>query len=188
MTPIQEVLYGDLRRMSDVFRYSAQPVLQRENVAEHSFWTSLIAVTIVAEIGGDYKMMGDVAVRSIFHDIEETGTGDLVRDMKYFDQETRDAIGRVEEVFADRLFSNFGPNEFILKHVWKTAKDDSVEGKIVALADLLCVLAYCERERVFGNCHPAMMRIRKDCRTLVRDKFSDNTVLWPIAEEALNVE
>jgi len=182
MTPIQEVLYGDLRRMSHVFRYSAQPVLQQENVAEHSFWTALIGITIALEIGQPH-LMRDVAVRGILHDIEETGTGDLVRSIKYFDSDTREAIRKVENVFATRLFSHFQQDGQLLQSIWQNAKDDSLAGRIVALADLLSVLAYCHRERQFGN--TSLKQIEEDCRGLVVEKFRD-TILWRIAEEAMS--
>ena len=184
MTPIQEILYGELRRASHVWRYSAQPMIQRENVAEHSFWTALISVTIAYEIGHEY-LAGEVALRSILHDIEETMTGDLVRSMKYFDQDTRDAIAKVEKVFALMLFDKLGGSGTIMSQIWEGAKDDSLAGQIVALADLLCVLAYCAQEIDFGNSHKSVSDIVRDCSVLIKEKFENNELLWPIAKEAM---
>lgn len=188
MTPIQEVLYGKLRRASHVWRFSAQPMIQRENVAEHSFWTAIIAVTIAYEIESKVdqpNLAAEVALRSILHDIEETMTGDLVRSMKYFNVATRQAIAKVEDEFAAVLFNGLGETGGKMMHIWTTAKDVSLAGQVVALADLLCVLASCAQEFSFGNTHGAVVDISSDCKALIVKKFRDNETLWPIAEEAM---
>jgi 5'-deoxynucleotidase YfbR-like HD superfamily hydrolase len=190
-SPIREVLYGDLRRVSHVYRYSAQPVLNRENVAEHSWWTAMIAVVIAAEYVNAYDheaslhdLMGEVALRAILHDIEEVGTGDLVREAKYFSEDVRESFRAVEEAFAHRLFDKFGaPINRMFYHLWKTAKDTTTEGQIVALADLLCVIAYCKHEARMGNL--TLAHIEAECRRLINEKFPQGHTLHEIAREAI---
>ena len=181
MSAIEQIMYGDLTRMRHVWRFSAQPVLYRENVAEHSFWTALIAMTIAAELH-EYELVGEVAQRAILHDVEETLTGDLVREMKYFDAETRQAIGRVEALFADRLFGSLpepvGP---LFQSTWEDAKDPSLAGRIVAMADLLCVLSYLDHERSLGNQSAQLAQVDHDCRTLIDTKFAEDDRLYEIA-------
>lgn len=182
MSAIREVLYGEFRRVSYVTRYSALPVLNKENVAEHSWWTAMIAMTIATEIGRP-DLLGEVAVRGVLHDIEEIGTGDLVREAKYFDQKMRDDFRRVEEAFADRLFSKLGNTGLLLQGFWMDAKGDDIAGQIVALADLLCVVAYVRWERSLGN--HKLNRVEDDCLILIKEKFGHDVVLWPVVAEAI---
>ncbi|KKM70388.1 hypothetical protein LCGC14_1441230 [marine sediment metagenome] len=181
MSAIREVLYGEFRRVSYVYRYSALPVLNRENVAEHSWWTAIIGMTIACEIGRQ-ELMNEVAARGLLHDIEEIGTGDLVREAKYFDQKMRDDFRRVEEAFASRLFGKLGTTGSQLWLTWTQAKDDSLAGQIVALADLLCVIAYVRHERSIGNTR--LDRVERECLSLIDEKFGDNKLLLPIVAEA----
>lgn len=191
MTAIEEVLYGDLRRVSYVYRFSAQPVLNRENVAEHSWWTAMISVVLAGEIAqanpnlDSYELMSDVALRAIMHDIEEIGTGDLVREAKYFDSEMRADFRRVEEHFASALFGKFDPPlSYQLYAVWKNAKhSEELAGRIVAAADILCVLAYVRHERLLGNA--LLTKVESECLRLLHDKFSDDELIWQIIKPAL---
>ncbi len=181
MSAIREVLYGEFRRVSYVYRYSALPILNRENVAEHSWWTAIIAMTIACEIDRQ-DLMNEVAARGLLHDIEEIGTGDLVREAKYFDQEMRDDFRRVEEAFARRLFNKLGQTGTQLWLTWSQAKDNSLAGQIVALADLLCVIAYVRHEFSIGNTR--LERVERECLNLIDEKFGDNEKLLRIVAEA----
>ncbi len=187
MSAIREVLYGEFRRVSYVYRYSALPVLNRENVAEHSWWTAVIAMTIATEVG-HAELIGDVAARGILHDIEEIGTGDLVREAKYFDDKMRADFARVEMAFANRLFDKLGTKVGDqLWNIWKQAKDpDDLAGQIVALADLFCVIAYVRWERSMGN--TKLERIEQECLSLIDEKFGNNDILLPVIAEAVYVE
>ena len=92
MRAVKEIMAGNLIMLKHTYRYSSVPVLVRENVAEHSFWTAILAVTIAIELQMSRQEIGKVALKSLLHDIEESMTGDLIRDMKYHDDETRQAI------------------------------------------------------------------------------------------------
>ncbi len=185
MSAIREVLYGEFRRVSHVYRYSALPVLNRENVAEHSWWTAMIAVTVAIEIDRP-DLAGEVCLRGMVHDIEEIGTGDLVREAKYFDEEMRENFRRVEEAFALGLFSKLGHTGEFLRSVWRDAKGDDLAGQIVALADLFCVIAYVRWKHSMGN--TKLGQVERDCLNLIDQKFGDNELLLPIIAEATYVE
>ena len=76
MSAVREVMLGKPSRLRHTFRYSALPVVFRENVAEHSFWTALIGITIAVELGCSHEEVGEVATKALLHDIEESMTGD----------------------------------------------------------------------------------------------------------------
>ena len=177
MSATSEVMRGKLGRLTHTYRYSAQPVIHRENVAEHSFWTALIGVAICMDL--EIKFLApQVAIKALLHDVEESMTGDLVREIKYFDEEIRNVIGRVEKEFVKRLFDPMGAAGENLQQIWENSKDDTFAGHIVALADLLCVIAYCDREMKLGN--TGLEHIRKDCTILIEEKFSDSDKLWTL--------
>lgn len=184
MSAVKEVMGGKLSRLRHTFRYSAIPVVFRENVAEHSFWTAMIGITIAMELDGGSELIGEVATKALIHDIEESMTGDLIRDMKYHNDEVRDSIRKVEVEFAKSIFDQLGGSTGRTFEVyWRMAKDDSPSGRIVALADLLCVIAYCDHEQSLGNNTEEMRGIRRDCSKLILHKFN-GTDLGRIAEEA----
>lgn len=178
---LNEVLYGKITRLSHTWRYSAQPVLVRENVAEHSFWTAMIGVTIAYETHYP-QLAGSVALHAIVHDIEECMTGDLIRDMKYASDEFRQAIQNIEEEFVGRLVDKMGQTGQIFQNRWRSAKDESVAGRIVAVADALSVIAYCTREQTLGNQN--LSEIRGACMKLVRHT-AEGTFMEDIVEDAL---
>lgn len=170
MSAITEVMYGKITRLSHVFRYSAQPVISRENVAEHSFWTAMIGITISYEIGKP-EIAGAVALQSVMHDIEECMTGDLVRDMKYANPDFRRQIREVEEKFIDNLLVDMGTTGKLLKSVWARAKDNTWAGRIVQISDALSVISFCTREYEMGNL--SLRDIRNSCINLIRRKVEE---------------
>lgn len=178
---VNEVMFGKITRLSHTWRYSAQPVLVRENVAEHSFWTAMIGVTIAYETGQP-NLAGNVALQAIVHDIEECLTGDLVRDMKYATTEFREAIKSIEERFVGGLVAKMGPTGQIIQARWRGAKDNSSSGRIVRLADALSVIAYCTREATMGNNN--LSEIRFACINLIRES-TDSQKLYDIAMDAV---
>lgn len=178
---VNEVMFGKMTRLKDTFRYSAQPVIARESVAEHSFWTAMIAVCIAMEI--EPSSAADVALKGLVHDIEECMTGDLVRDMKYANEEFRTSIKKIEVQFVTNLLEPMGEVGDRLFGIWSIAKKNRT-GEIVACADALSVISYCTQEYELGNTN--LFDIREACSELLVEKFGTHQDLWPIAESALS--
>lgn len=184
MNPIREIMAGELSRLKHTYRYSSVPVLVRENVAEHSFWTAIIGIAIAVEMQMSRQEIGKVALKALLHDVEESMTGDLIREMKYFNEETRDAIALVEREFARRIFAKLGALGPWFESWWLQSKDPSPTGRVVALADLLCVIMYVDHERSLGNQSDQLDQIQSDCVALIERKFF-GTELEAIALEAI---
>lgn len=162
---VNEVMFGKIGRLKDTFRYSAQPVISRENVAEHSFWTAMIGITIAYEVSGNQLMVSRVALKAIVHDIEECMTGDLVRDMKYANPDTREAIAKVEKEFIGRLLTPMEETGQRILNEWRDAKDNTMAGQIVRLSDTLSVIQYCTKEMELGNTN--LVDIKNACSSLI---------------------
>ncbi len=162
-TAVNEVMFGKIGRLKDTFRYSAQPAISRENVAEHSFWTAMIGVTIAYEVNGN--VAPTVALKAIVHDIEECMTGDLVRDMKYANPDLRGAIAHVERQFIKTLLEPMEATGKRIFREWEGAKDNTLAGQIVKLSDALSVIQYCTKEMELGNTN--LVEIKDACSSLI---------------------
>lgn len=184
---VNEVLFGNMKRLRHTFRYSAQPVIERENVAEHSFWTAIIAMTIAYEVSpNDNSLARLCCQKALLHDIEECMTGDLVREMKYATKQIRRVIKNVEEAFVHHLLVPMGKVGAIYEKIWTDSKDDSQAGQIVKLADMLCVIAYCTQERALGSTE--LSHIKEECISLINVTFPDAAdPLNIIAFEAISI-
>lgn len=149
------LLTSKVRRLSHIRRYSSIQVIRPENVAEHSFYCSLIAFAIAtdARLNNVRSVNPErTAVRAMCHDLEESMTGDILRSFKYSSEELRACIEEAGRNRMRALSKDFGLAEGNVAWAWRHAKDGD-EGEIVALADLLCVVAYVREERLAGNQH-----------------------------------
>lgn len=181
MSSVSEVMYGKIGRLRDTYRYSAQPSIFRENVAEHSFWTAMIGITIAFEVND--KLADKVALKAVVHDLEECMTGDLVRDMKYANSDFRESVLQIEREFLGELLAPMGMTGKKIFTRWEGAKDNSLAGQIVGLADALSVISYTTREKRLGN--TGLKPIRDACADLIHAKFVGSELLWPIANDAM---
>ena len=148
---IWEVLTGDIRNLEIITRYQTIPVLHKESVAAHVAMTGWISYFIAKEVRnrGAKVNMEKVLEKSLFHDIGEATTGDVVRSVKHSNKNLLALLDSAEEQSVMNSEKNIGiPG---LTAVWKHAKDKSIEGQIVRLADFLSVVSYCQQELELGN-------------------------------------
>ena len=152
MTFIEQLLTGPLHRVSHVTRYSSQPVILKENVAEHSFYVALYAL-MVAEYLEDVSIdIGTLLRRALCHDLDESVTGDFQRKFKYSHPELKETISKYGGKFMCAMLEDY---EKVVGDAiyfdWHDAKDDTTEGQIISVADYLAVVAYIIREHRLGN-------------------------------------
>lgn len=161
---IANVLFGPFSRLSNITRFSLNPRLMPESVAEHSFWTSSLAFlmalhyehALISSGGPDDNLPAvdwkALAFKSGFHDMEETGTGDFPRPFKHSSPELLNAIEKAARTAADRVaVSLSGSLCCKLFKYWEEAKDETIEGRIVQLADYISVVRWGIREQQLGN-------------------------------------
>ncbi len=73
------IMNSSIRRMAHIQRYSSFPTNRKENVAEHTFYCTITAHCIALDLldrGFDIDP-NVVVVKAIYHDGEESLTGDL---------------------------------------------------------------------------------------------------------------
>lgn len=148
---MEELLYGESRRLCRVFRFNSSPVLRTENVAEHSWYVVFICLNLHAKLRdeGVELDLGVVLSRAAMHDMDEALTGDIPRPFKYHNTDTLQML----EAASQQIFEDYAKSismDHSLLEAWRLAKEGP-EGLIVKAADLLSVVSYAVEEKRMGN-------------------------------------
>lgn len=145
-------IYGFLRRLIFIDRWSLMFSTRKENVKEHSWDVAAIAHTLVLIANTYFNGTLDPAkatLYGVFHDASEAITGDTPTPVKYFSGEVKAAADRVE-VLAIKKMVNCLPEE--MRGAYEEVFHIPSEYKpIVKAADRIAALAKCLEERKRGN-------------------------------------
>jgi putative hydrolase of HD superfamily len=124
-----------IERMPGKFKYESH------NVAAHSWKVSQYAqflATVEEQNGTDinWKKLFEITTN---HDYSERFIGDIKTPVKYWTPEIREMISTIEEAMVEKFVEENIPAEFksVFMHRLGEGKDESVEGKILAVADKL---------------------------------------------------
>ena len=152
----QQFLAGFFDRMSDVIRYSGTKVLNKENLAEHSYYVSVLADSLAEDFEFRFGLHIDryrVLKYALYHDIEEIFTGDIVSPVKYKSHELRmkfEEVGNM--ILTEQLDAHFSGNTHIATMIlnahreYEEHKQDTLENMIVKFADILQASSYTRSE------------------------------------------
>lgn len=175
----QMVMEGQLNRSRYVERYAGVPHLHPENIAEHSYYVAIYSFLLCHElyfVDSEYDPidLGVVLKRALLHDIEECVTGDVLRSVKHDNPAIKKAFHDTGYKLLDGLVREIlGPGSegsslpAIIIDTWASAKDNSIEGHIVSLADLLAVVGYASGESTLGNRYAR--RIQREITDNIRE-------------------
>lgn len=154
---IRNLLTGSLERLRYVERFSTVRVFRKENVAEHSYYTALYTMFICDWVNDKTPLGPDKGLalsKALMHDIEESFTGDMPRPFKHSSREISLGMALpIEKKTMEVLVSLDLKNRRAPTYCyWFQAKDkERPEGRIVAFADFLAVLAYLLTEVQYGS-------------------------------------
>lgn len=146
---------GRPRRLAHTDRYSTTPLVGRETVSEHSFFVALYARVLCDYVPCRVDRR-KVMERALFHDIDETISGDIIHAFKYSGQ-LKEEIEKVNKRLIKKAFHDIKNKDYYIK-TWKNAKDKSIEGYIIKLADNLSVLSFALEEISLGNKYMEIIR------------------------------
>ncbi|MFA7142716.1 MAG: YfbR-like 5'-deoxynucleotidase [Candidatus Dojkabacteria bacterium] len=137
--------------LAQIHRCATMPVQRPENVLEHSAMVGIISFLLAADIPEADPYVA--AAKGLFHDYEEAITGDICRDFKYLDPEFRKALAKVEPAAIFSIAKRLPTKKLLLYFydTWHDAKDDSIEGRIVSIADSIAMMVYIYEEVLRGN-------------------------------------
>ncbi|QEU46095.1 HD domain-containing protein [Schleiferilactobacillus harbinensis] len=154
-----------LDRAPGFFKY------QQHSVAAHSFKVAAIAQMLgdIEEQAGntiDWKMLYE---KSLNHDYTERFIGDIKTPVKYATPELRHMLARVEDHMTENFIQNEVPEELqdIYRRRLSEGKDDSLEGKILSVADKVDLLYESFGEIQKGNPETVYMDIFKESLTTI---------------------
>lgn len=144
--------FSDLER---IFRCPGKFKYQEHSVASHSFRVTKIAQFLgtVEEYYGsavDWKLLYEKALN---HDYPELFTGDIKTPVKYASPELKELFDKVEKEMTRKFVEEEFPEEFrkIYLKRFSNGKDDTLEGKILSVADKIDLLYEAFEEIQKGN-------------------------------------
>ena len=150
----QYSFFAFLSRMRHIFRWSLMRNVTQENIQEHSLQVAMIAhglALIKNKLYGGSVNPERVALLAVYHDSNETLTGDLPTPIKYFNPEIQKAYKGLESLSKEKLLTLL-PEEFTQDYRSILFYDEqSEEGKLVKAADRLSAYIKCIEEIKAGN-------------------------------------
>ncbi len=146
--------FAFLSRMKYINRWGLMRNTQLENIQEHSLQVAMIAhalaVTANRLFGGNFNA-DRVAVIAMYHDSNETITGDMPAPIKYFNPDISKAYKDVEEVSKEKLLSMLPKElESDFREILFYENDAEVK-QLIKAADRLSAYIKCLEEIKAGN-------------------------------------
>lgn len=147
-----------LNKASNIYRWEGMDRIKRTSDSEH-MWNTTIIVDFLGRIQEDkfgYKIDYLKLLRkSLYHDVIEVETGDILSGVKRTIPEMTDCLGQIEEIKFKQNIGPLIPRKYReeLKEYILNPKDNlkSIEGKILAVADKIDALRECITEVKKGN-------------------------------------
>lgn len=134
--------YYKIGNLSHIMRYNDVYCINRESVAEHSFFVA----SIVMKLHESYHFnLGVALAMAITHDWPEAVIGDITVKVKKAFPGIADAVSEAEREVMSRHFS-------FSEAYWDSFEDNlSIEARIAHYADVLQCLYYSDKEIKLGN-------------------------------------
>ncbi|GIN39649.1 hydrolase [Heyndrickxia oleronia] len=158
--------FKSLSDLEKIYRCPGKFKFQEHSVASHSFKVTKIAQflgTVEAQKGNQVNWQA-LYEKALNHDYNELFTGDIKTPVKYASAELRDLFSQVEEKMTQNFILKEFPKEY--QHIYlerfKEGKDDTLEGKILSVADKVDLLYESFGEIQKGNPEPLFQEIYEE--------------------------
>ena len=191
MSFVQNVLSTTLHTMVYHMRYSGAHVIHKENVAEHSYYVTLLADLFARDITEQYSVSLDrlkILQMALYHDTEEAYTGDLITPVKNKSQELKKEWDKMcLMMMKEGLNHDFPGHSHIIQHIsnihekYEEGKNSLLENQIVKFADGVQSIVYLLREIGFGNKH--VYPILRNIMGSIHMRFDDHRFLEKYVKE-----
>ncbi len=150
----QYSFFAFLSRMRHIYRWSLMRNVTRENIMEHSLQAAMIAhglAVINNKVFNGSINPERVALLTLYHDCNETITGDLPTPIKYFNPDIKESYKGLEDLSKEKLITLLPE---VLREEYREIlffDENSAEGKIIKAADRFCAYIKCVEELKAGN-------------------------------------
>lgn len=172
---LHEFIQG-LNNLETIDRAPGYFKYQQHTVAAHSFRVAEIAQMLgdIEEVAGnkiDWQMLYE---KSLNHDYTERFIGDIKTPVKYATHELREMLADVESSLTNNFIENEVPKEFQdrYKRRFSEGKDDTLEGKILSVADKLDLIYESYGEIQKGNPSDVFLDMFQESLKTIK-KFND---------------
>lgn len=135
-------------RLSSIDRFTMEKLFSRESVLEHVGMVALFTLALTTELTARDAELDEAEAlsRALAHDVDEVVTGDVARPTKYASAKSIRLFAELSELAIDKVAKDLydsGLRHFSnrLKSAFVFAKTHDAEGAVVALADVLAVVA-----------------------------------------------
>lgn len=141
-----------IHSFSSIRRYSNKTLIKEENVAEHSSIVGIISLFLYDNLSTSDQSLVDInktLAFTIFHDLDEIFTGDMINPVKYYKPEIKNGV----EEYADLCMKEFQNKSGISSILRYTQMDNlnEYEYSILKLADIISVFVKFRIENGLGN-------------------------------------
>lgn len=153
---IRNLCMGLPARLRCIKRFSTMRTSHPESVAEHSYYTTLYALLITEWCGANERHPNIVLAsptvvlrKALLHDMEECRTGDIPRPFKHSSTELEESFRASSETAMEQVAESITEDTAFASSLvtwWATAKNDTVEGRIVQFADFMSAMSYILQE------------------------------------------
>ena len=163
--------FKSLSDLETLIRCPGRFKYHQHTVASHSFKVTKIAQFLgtVEEQEGqdvDWKSLYEKALN---HDYAELFTGDIKTPVKYASKELRELFSQVEDQMVKKFITTEFPPQFhdVYRNRFKEGKDETLEGRILSVADKVDLLYESFGEIQKGNPEPLFMEIYQEALSTI---------------------
>ena len=146
--------FAMVNRMKLIDRWALMRNTSKENIAEHSHQTAVLAHALALirrdVLGLPTPDPDRCAVAALYHDASEILTGDLPTPIKYYNPDIKQAYKQVERIAGNRLLDML-PAELRSSYEHDILEDDEEVLPFVKAADKLSAHIKCLEEQKAGN-------------------------------------
>lgn len=187
--------FKSLSDLEQIIRCPGKFKYQEHSVASHSFKVTKIAQFLgtVEENEGKQINWRVLYEKALNHDYAELFTGDIKTPVKYASEELRHLFNKVEGEMTKKFIEEEIPEEFqkIYLKRFTLGKDDSIEGRILSVADKIDLLYESFGEIQKDNPEPLFLEIFEEALESIlkfREMTSVDYFLNNILTDMLNEE
>jgi len=135
-----DLIDNPMMKTENVIRFSGTYQIHEEQLSTHIVDVQFISFMIARKIisFGERVDVGLVLQRGLVHDVDEVLVGDIPRLTKYSSATCHDALNLVAASVVHDISNKLDGTDYVFD-LWDNAKDNTIEGYIIRLADMLSV-------------------------------------------------
>lgn len=141
-----------LMKLDSVTRFSGVSQNTKESLSDHITDVCAISYIIARKliVNGQNVDIGKLLEKCVIHDMDEVLVGDIPRLTKYATKTCHDELNKISEFAAKGISRDIDGTDYTYE-LWVNSKDNSVEGFILKISDILSVIKKTVHEIDFSN-------------------------------------